>query len=137
MKKVFVDTNILIDLIADRRPFSRFAVEVFDKAEKNKVKLYTSTHIIATTHFLLKKYIGEKELRHILSGLLEFVHLISIDADMIQKGLRSRIKDFEDSLQILAAGSVEGMDYIVTRNLKDFRDSEIEVVPPDVLAKII
>jgi predicted nucleic acid-binding protein len=54
MKNVFIDTNILIDLLADRRPFSKFAIEIFDLAAKNKVNLFTSLHSIATTHYLLK-----------------------------------------------------------------------------------
>jgi predicted nucleic acid-binding protein len=54
MKNVFIDTNILIDLLADRRPFSKFAIEIFDLAAKNKVNLFTSLHSIATTPDLLK-----------------------------------------------------------------------------------
>ena len=55
MKKVFVDTNILIDLLADRPPFSKYAIEIFDLAERKKVELFTSSHSFATTHYILKK----------------------------------------------------------------------------------
>jgi predicted nucleic acid-binding protein len=58
MKKVFVDTNVLVDLIADRKPFSKFAIALFSKAESGNVSLYTSSHSIATTHYLLKKYLS-------------------------------------------------------------------------------
>lgn len=54
MRKVFVDTNILIDLLADRRPFSKFAIEIFGLAERREVDLFTSSHSMATTHYLLK-----------------------------------------------------------------------------------
>lgn len=73
MKKVFVDTNILVDLIADRRPFSKFAIQLFTMAEERKIKLYTSSHSIATTHYLLKKYIDEKELRDVLYSILDYL----------------------------------------------------------------
>ena len=66
MRNVFVDTNILIDLLADRPPFSKFAVAIFDLAENHKVKLFTSSHSYARTHYLLKKYMGKKELRVVL-----------------------------------------------------------------------
>ena len=56
MKKAFLDTNIIVDLIADRKPFSKFSIEIFKKAEENKIKLFTSSHSIATTHYLLKKF---------------------------------------------------------------------------------
>ena len=133
MKKIFVDTNIIIDLIADRKPFSKFAIEIFNKAENKKIKLFTSSHSIATTHYLLKKYLEEKELRDILYSLLEYVELIPVDIDIIKKGLKSKHKDFEDAIQIICAYSVEKMDCIVTRNIKDFRGSEIPVLTPDEL----
>ncbi len=137
MKKVFVDTNILIDLLADRKPFSKYAIEIFDKVEHGKVELFTSTHSIATTHYLLKKYKGENELREVLYSLLDYLNLVAIDSDIIRKGLKSKHKDFEEALQIIAAYSVKGIDYVVTRNLKDFKDSGMSVLSPDELVKFI
>jgi|SRR5437588_8838099 len=133
MRNVFVDTNILIDLLADRPPFSKFAVAIFDLAEKHKVKLFTSSHSYATTHYLLKKYMGEKELRVVLYSLLDFINIISIDLSIIKKSLLSNHKDFEDAIQIFAAGSIKSLDFIVTRNIKDFKDAGVTVLPPDEL----
>lgn len=133
MKRVFVDTNIIVDLIADRQPFSKFAIEIFEKAERNEVQLFTSSHSIATTHYLLKKYLEEKKLRDVIYNVLEYVQIIAIDQDIIKKGLKSKHKDFEDALQMLCAYNIEKLDYIVTRNIKDFKDSEIPVFPPDEL----
>jgi predicted nucleic acid-binding protein len=135
MKKVFVDTNILIDLLADRRPFSKYAIILFSKAESKQVKLYTSSHAFATTHYLLKKYVEEKELREILHSLLDYLNIIAIDTEIIKKALKSKHKDFEDAVQMISAGSVEKLDYIVTRNLKDFKNSGIMAISPDELIK--
>ena len=135
MKTVFVDTNILIDLLADRPPFSKFAIEIFDRAEKSKVKLYTSSHSFATTHYLLKKHITEKDLREVMFSLLDLIQLIPIDINMIKKSLLSKHKDFEDAIQIFAANSIAKLDFIVTRNLKDFKEADITVLPPDELLK--
>jgi predicted nucleic acid-binding protein len=137
MKQVFVDTNILIDLLADRPPFSKFAIEIFDLAEKKQIRLFTSSHSYATTHYLLKKHIGEKELRELLYSLLDFIELISIDSAIIKKSLLSKHKDFEDAIQIFAANSVADIDYIVTRNLKDFKNTGITVLPPDQVVKLL
>lgn len=131
MKKVFLDTNILVDLIADRKPFSKYAIELFQLAEEDKLQVFTSSHSIATTHYLLKKYLDEKSLREVLYNLLEFLTVIPVDADIIQKGLRSHHKDFEDSIQILCASSIEKMNCIITRNGKDFKGSEIPALSPD------
>lgn len=131
MIKIFLDTNILVDLIADRKPFSKQAIEIFKSTEKNKAQLYTSSHSIATTHYLLKKYIEEKELRKIILNLLEFINVIPVDIDVLKKGLRSNHKDFEDAVQILCASSITGINFIVTKNTKDFKTSEISVLTPD------
>ena len=133
MKKIFLDTNIIVDLIADRKPFSKYSIEIFKKAEEKKIKLFTSSHSIATTHYLLKNYLEEKILRDVLYNLLDYVTVIAVDTDVLKKGLRSKHKDFEDSIQILCASTIEKIDCIVTRNTKDFRESEILVLTPDEL----
>ena len=134
MNKFFLDTNILVDLIADRQPFSKYAVEIFQKAEEGKIELYTSSHSIATTHYLLKKYLVEKDLREVLYNLLDYLTVIAVDTDILKKGLLSSHKDFEDSVQIFCASAVENIDSIVTRNIKDFKGSEIKVMTPDEIS---
>ena len=75
----------------------------------------------------------EKELRVILYNLLEYLHIVSVDADVLKKGLKSRHKDFEDAIQIICAYTIEKIDCIVTRNTKDFRAAEIPVLTPEEL----
>ena len=133
MKKVFVDTNILVDLLANRQPYSKFAIQLFDFADRNKVKLFTSSHAFATTYYLLKKHVSEADLRGLLISLSDFVEIIQIDATIIRKSLSSKHKDFEDAIQIFAAATIADLDFIVTRNLKDFKGAGITVLPPDEL----
>ena len=137
MIKIFVDTNVIVDLIADRKPFSKFAIELFKKAENKQVYLYTSSHSLATTHYLLKKYLDEKSLREVLYNLLDYIKIIAVDQDIIKKSLKSKHKDFEDAIQIFCANTVSSMDYIVTRNIKDFRNADIPVYAPDELLEKI
>lgn len=134
MRRVFLDTNIIVDLISDRKPFSKYAIEIFQKAEEDKLKLFTSSHSMATTHYLLKKYMEEKQLREVLFNLLDYLTVVAVDVDILKKGLRSSHKDFEDSIQIFCASSIENISCIVTRNVKDFKGSEINVITPDELA---
>ncbi len=131
MTKIFLDTNIIVDLISDRKPFSKYAIEIFQRAEEGNLELFTSSHSIATTHYLLKKYMEEKDLREVLNNLLEFLTVIAVDVDIIKKGLRSTHKDFEDSIQIFCASSIGNIDCIITRNVKDFKGSEIKILTPD------
>lgn len=131
MKKVFVDTNIIVDLIGNRQPFSKYAIDLFGKAEKGSLNLYTSSHSIATTYYLLRKYLDEKTLRDVICNLMDFLTVIPVDTDILKKALRSGYKDVEDAIQTGCAATIEKIDCIITRNIKDFRGAEIPVFTPD------
>jgi predicted nucleic acid-binding protein len=135
MKKIFIDTNIIVDLLIERVPFSKYAIQIFKKAEDQSVILYTSSHSIATTHYILKKYIEETKLREILNDLLDLVNVIPVDIEILRSGLNSKYKDFEDSIQIYCANTIKDINFIITRNLKDFKDSEITALPPELAIK--
>jgi predicted nucleic acid-binding protein len=137
MKRLFLDTNILIDLLADRKPYSKFAKELFLLAEQKKVKLYTSSHSLATCYYILNKYGDDRSIRTALGHLLNMVTLVPIDSDMFKKGLQSDHKDFEDSLQVFCAYSIENIFGIVTRNIKDFKLSAVKAYAPDSILLII
>lgn len=131
MKKIFIDTNILLDLIADRRPFSKHAISIFKHAEKKKIQLFTSAHTIATTHYMLQQFMDEKKLRRIMLSLLDYLNIIAINKEMIKKGLQSRQKDFEDALQLHCAYSIKDIDCLITRNRRDYTQALIPILSPD------
>lgn len=131
MKKIFLDTNILVDVISDRKPFSKYAIEIFRLAESKQLELFTSSHSVATTHYLLKKYLDEKVLRNVITDILSLVTVVAVDSDVIKKSLRSSHKDFEDAIQMFCAGSVSGIYCIVSRNTKHFRASAVKCLNPD------
>jgi len=137
MKSLFIDTNVIIDLIAERKPHSKFAIQLFNAAERKKIKLYTSSHSIATTYYLLKKTTDEKILRGILDNLMDFIQPIAIDHHILRRALKSNHADFEDAIQIIAASTISQINCIVTRNLKDFKNSDIQVLPPDQAVDMI
>ncbi|MBK9936411.1 MAG: PIN domain-containing protein [Cytophagaceae bacterium] len=137
MKKIYLDTNIIIDLLIERVPFSKYAIQIFKKAEEQSIVLYTSSHSIATTHYILKKYIDEKKLREILNDLIDLVNIVPVDLEILRSGLNSKYKDFEDSIQIYCANNIKDISFIVTRNIKDFKDSEITALPPEQAIEFI
>jgi predicted nucleic acid-binding protein len=137
MKRLFLDTNILIDLLADRKPHSKFARELMELSEQKKIKLYTSSHSMATTYYILNKYGNDKAIRTALHGLLEMVSIVPIDSDILKKGLRSEFKDFEDSIQAFCAYSIDHIFGIVTRNIRDYKSSAVKAYAPDSILMII
>lgn len=131
MIAAFLDTNIIIDLLINRQPFSKSAITIFSAAEKNKIALYTSSHAIATTHYVLKKYNEEKRLRVIISYLLDYVKPIAVSESILRQALRSEINDFEDAIQMITATSNNQISMIITRNTKDFKKSTLPVFTAD------
>ena len=127
MKNLLIDTNIILDLLAKRQPFYDFAAELFSLADKKKIKLYTSSLSIINTNYILSKTLSEKEAREILRKFRILVKILSCDEKIIDLGLNSHFKDFEDSVQYFTA-TENNINGIITRNLKDFKNSQIPVL---------
>ena len=131
MKRFFLDTNIIVDFLACRQPFAIHAQRIFQSAEQGEIQVYLSSHSLATTYYLLQKHSDDRQLRKALLAIVQACHVVVIDAEMMEKALRSKMTDMEDALQLECAYSVKGISGIVTRNIKDFKDSKIPVFPPE------
>jgi predicted nucleic acid-binding protein len=131
MKHVFLDTNILMDILANRQPFYKSSSEIYKLGLSKKVIYYTSSNTIVTLHYLLKRFIEEDKIRMALDEITDVIIIIPVDKNIIKKSLKSSHKDFEDAIQITTAQSINTMDCIITRDLKDFKFSEINVYTPD------
>lgn len=93
------------------------------------IKVFLDTNIIIDIFW--KKYVTEKDLREILLTLVTLLDVVPVDLNVLKKGLPSIHKDFEDAIQMICASSIPGINYIVTRNTKDFKTSELVVLTPD------
>jgi predicted nucleic acid-binding protein len=131
MKNIFLDTNVLMDILANRQPFYKSSAEIYKLGLRKKVVLFTSSNTISTLHYLLKKFTTEENIRQSLDEVTTVLSIIPIDINIIKKSLKSNHKDFEDALQIVSAQSINNMDCIVTRDLKDYKFAEITVLTPD------
>lgn len=131
MRNVFLDTNILMDILSNREPFYKSSSEVYKLGVRKKVNLYTSSNTISTLHYLLKKFIDEDAIRKALDEITDVTKIIPVDYSIIKKSLKSNHKDFEDAIQIVSAQSINTMDCIITRDLKDYKFAEITVLTPD------
>ena len=131
MKNIFLDTNILMDILANRQPFYKSSSELYKLGLSNQVFFYTSSNTISTLHYLLKKFTDEDNIRKSLDEITNVITIIPVDINIIKKSLKSSHKDFEDAIQITSAQSINDMDCIVTRDLKDYKNAEIKVYTPD------
>jgi predicted nucleic acid-binding protein len=131
MKNIFLDTNVLMDILANRQPFYKSSAEIYKLGLRKKVVLFTSSNTISTLHYLLKKFTTEENIRQSLDEVTTVLSIIPVDINIIKKSLKSNHKDFEDAIQIVSAQSINNMDCIVTRDLKDYKFAEIAVLTPD------
>ena len=125
MKKLFVDTNIVIDLLAKREPFYEAAAKLFSLADKRKIELYVSSLTFANTNYILSKINNSIVAREILTKFKVLVTVADLNDKVIGLSLHDKsFSDFEDGLQHYSALENEA-DIIITRNLKDFKSSKI------------
>ena len=130
MKNVFLDTNVLIDFLADRRPFSLEAAKLFNYSFKKKVTIFVATISYNNIYYILRQSCSHPETLKVLNELQEWTETVDVTSDVIAKALKSGFKDFEDAIQYNCAKTVSKIDCIVTRDTKDFKASSIPTMTP-------
>ncbi|MFY9150880.1 MAG: PIN domain-containing protein [Prolixibacteraceae bacterium] len=128
MKNLFLDTNIVIDLLAKREPFYNAAAQIFSLADRKKLKICVSALTFANLNYILLKGRKPEEAKLILRKLKMLVSIVSLDEKII--GLANNdidFNDYEDEMQYYSALEF-GANLIITRNLKDFQKSKLPVL---------
>ena len=128
--KYFVDTDVLLDLIADRQPFSDAASQLFDLSEQGRFVLCTSTLCLNNLHYVIRKMRGEKIARSAIAELMDMLDVLPVTKNNLSKSIDSPFADFEDAVQHQVAKSDSEVKSILTRNTKDFKKGKIAVFTP-------
>jgi predicted nucleic acid-binding protein len=125
MKKLFIDTNIVIDLLSRREPFFEEAAELFSLADKKQVELSVSSLTIANTSYALLRQMDSNKAKSVLRKLRLILKILPLDDKIVGLALNDEtFSDFEDGLQYFTAIELE-QELIITRNLKDFKNSKL------------
>ena len=132
MKTLFIDTNIVIDLLAKREPFYEESAKLFSLADKKKINLIVSSLTFTNTNYILSKMTNSTTAREILTKFKVLVTVAALDDKIIELALNDKsFSDFEDRLQYYTA--IENETYIIiTRNLKDFKNSILPVITAQI-----
>lgn len=128
MRHIFLDTNVLIDFLADRKPFSLEAAKLFNYSFKKKVTIYVAAVSYNNIYYILRQSCSHSETIKILNELHEWTESIDVSKEVIKKALKSDFKDFEDAIQYYCAKSINKIECIVTRDTKDFKTSSISIM---------
>lgn len=125
MRKLFIDTNIVIDLLSRREPFFEEAAELFSLADKKQVELSVSSLTIANTGYTLLRQMDSNKAKSVLRKLRLILKVLPLDDKIIGLALNDEtFSDFEDGLQYFTAIE-EGQELIISRNLRDFKNSKL------------
>ncbi len=127
MKTLFVDTNIVLDLLSQRIDFFEASQDLFTYAIDNKIKLIVSTLTFANTHYILKEQLKLNKVRSSLRKFKTLVEVASFDDKILDLALEEEFKDFEDGIQYYIALE-NSCEAIITRNKKDFKKSIIPIL---------
>ncbi len=136
MKKLFIDSDVLLDLLLDREPFSEDTAILIEKSIESQIKLYTSILSIANMHYIIGRLETKKRADSKINKILKIISIENSGQTVIDKATKSKFTDFEDSIQNFCA--VEASHKIlITRNTKDYKESELSIfTPKEYLAKI-
>lgn len=130
VNRILIDTNVLLDYLLTREPFYEEAKKVILTCTEGNTNGCIAAHSISNMFFILRKDYDSKERREILTGLCTIFDIEGIDRNKLLSGLRNEdFSDFEDCLQMECAKAY-GAEYIVTRNVSDYKNSEVKAILP-------
>jgi len=136
MNKIFIDTDVILDFFFDRKPFSDDATQLFMLCEKKIVTGFVTPVILSNVYYLLIKTAKHEKVIEKLKLLINLVEIATINKATILEALNSEFKDFEDALQNYSAQHDKDIQVIVTRNVKDFKESRLSVMTPETYLRI-
>jgi len=137
MTNVLLDTDVILDFFFDRKPYSEHSSTILSLCELNKIKGYITPVILSNIYYLLRQTASHDKVIEKLSQLLHITEILEIDRNSILLALHSKFKDFEDALQNYSAEINGNISIIITRNLKDYKNSSLSVMSPENFLKTI
>ncbi len=134
--KLFIDTNVMIDLLGERFPYYESIARVATLADRGKVKMVVSAFSYPTVYYLLSKFETSENVKEKLRKFRIISEISDLDEITIEKGLASNFRDFEDALQYHCALKAD-CDILLTRNAKDFKESSLPVMSAEEFLQTI
>ncbi len=129
MIKATIDLNVILDFLNKRENHVQ-AAKIFNLCSKNIIEGYVCAHEITTlAYFLMKNHNDSSKVKYVLGELFDIFHTIPITEDILREALNSKINDYEDAV-IEISSLKSSINYIVTRDLSDFKQSNVTPITP-------
>jgi len=129
-KKIFVDSDVILDILCQREPYYEYAAYVFSLSDTRKIVLYTTSLVFSNVYYILRKLLGIQKAKEALRKLRLLVKVMPVEEKEVDLALNSKFLDFEDALQYYTAMRY-GIEILLTRNIKDYKEREIIVQTPE------
>jgi predicted nucleic acid-binding protein len=126
MNDIFVDSDIILDLLLKREPFHTSAAILFSAIEKGTIKAYTSPIVITNIYYISAKIKGKSTALDNIKKILSLLKITTVDEKTMLLGIGSDFSDFEDAIQYFSAKS-HGINCLITRNKSDYRIADITI----------
>jgi predicted nucleic acid-binding protein len=134
--RILLDVNVVLDVLADRKPFAEEAAALFGVIETGSMNGFVAAHTVTTLHYLLAKHLGKARTRRVLTDLLQLIHVVEVDENLLRHALGMNWTDFEDAVQAACAERAQ-VDYLVTRDKTGFKKSAVGTMTPSELLALI
>lgn len=128
---IFVDTGVIIDFLIDHIPFSQQSAEMFVLAEKEEIVANVSSLCFSNIFYVLRKLVGFEKAMELLQKLESITEILPVGKMTIRQALAERFADFEDGIQNFTAMQQPDIRKIITRNVQDYKKSEIIIQTPE------
>jgi len=135
IKRIFVDSDIILDVALARKPFCISGKIVLAILENNIAIGYTSANIIANIYYILRKTGGNENARIFIKKIIQYITVLPVDHSCVLDSLNSKFLDFEDAMQYCTALR-NNCSAIITRNTDDYKTSKIAIYTPDEFLKL-
>lgn len=131
MDRILLDTDVILDFFFDRQPYSEYTARILSLCELKLVQGFVTPVICSNVYYLLRQTAKHEKVIEKLALLLTITDVLVMDKTVIIRALSSNFKDFEDALQNYAAETEGNIDTILTRNTKDFKNSQLGIMTPE------
>ena len=133
---VLIDLNILLDVLQKREPFHETSARLLAAVETRRLIGYVASHSLTTLFYLIRKDRSAADARGTITNLLQFIRVAPVDGSTIEQALNLDYTDFEDAVQMICALQCKA-EYLITRNIKDYKPALVSVIQPvDLLAAL-
>jgi predicted nucleic acid-binding protein len=136
MKRILFDTNVVLDVLLDRRAHAEASTRAWAAVENGVAEGMLAAHAVTTIHYLVRKELGTARAKGVVSAVLRILTVASVDDAILQEALQLPFSDFEDAVTAAAARSA-GCDYILTRDPKGFRESPVRAMTPEAAMPLL